>query len=342
MAAVMSLEMDPVEIGDFGKRTILWGAGLSKNWGGFVADEFWGHILGRPGIDAFPRLRALVLSESSFERALEHVTGNDFTDEERRALWLSVQEVFAYQDECLLESLRSPGRRPVDEGRFLKFLDVFKRDRSSSTSGYLFTLNQDVLLEAMGTRDPLQAIPWCPAVPSCQRAFTLQFRHPGLTEAENAILPVPGSVPVAGWPRLVGRLNYVKLHGSSTWRTQSGSSELVIGGDKTTLIDRSPLLSWYRDIFRGVCFDGAVRMVVIGYGFRDQHINDILAEGIAKHGLCIYVVGRGSSSSFQSTIDQRLLPGLRGYATTSLSEIIGNGTRDTMPMRAIKEFLQCR
>ena len=39
---------------------------------------------------------------------------------------------------------------------------------------------------------------------------------------------------------------------------------------------------------------------------------------------------------------RRLLPGLRGYTTTPLAEIIGNGTTDTMAMRSIKEFLQDR
>jgi hypothetical protein len=34
-----------MDLGDFGKKTILWGAGLSKNWGRFLADEFWGHLL---------------------------------------------------------------------------------------------------------------------------------------------------------------------------------------------------------------------------------------------------------------------------------------------------------
>jgi hypothetical protein len=329
-----------VDLGDFGKRAILWGAGLSKNWGGFLADEFWGHLLSRPGIDAYRRLRELLLSEPSFERAIERVMDGAFRDEERHALWSGVKDVFEHQDERLLECLRKSGGPPVNTNRFVTFLDSFKPDRSTNSSGYLFTLNQDVLLEAMDSRNPLQAIPWCPGVTTSEGAFSSHFRHPGLTDAERTIHPVPGAVPQKGWPPLVGRLNYIKLHGSSTWRTEAGTPELVIGGDKTSLIGRSPLLSWYRDIFRAVCFDGSVRMVIVGYGFRDPHINHILAQGIVSHGLCLYVVGHESNSTFRKDVDHRLLSGLRGYTTTPLAEIIGDSPTDTVAMRSIKEFLQ--
>ena len=329
-----------MDLGDFGKKTILWGAGLSKNWGGFLADEFWGHLLGRPAIDKFPRLRGVLLSESSFERALDHVATGDFTGEEKLALWESVREVFAVQDDRLLETVRDPSSPRVNVARFLKFLDRFKPDRSRSTSGYLFKLNQDVLFEAMSSRDPLQAIPVCPGVRSCEGAFTSRFRHPGLTEAQKEIHPVPAREPSEGWPPLPGQLNYVKLHGSALWKTAAGNHELVIGGDKTALIDGSPLLSWYRDIFRAVCLDGCVRILIVGYGFRDEHINDVLDEGVASHHLALYVVGHESNRSFRELLDQRLLTGVRGYTSTSLPEIVGDGTTDTVAMRSIKEFLR--
>ena len=106
------------------------------------------------------------------------------------------------------------------------------------------------------------------------------------------------------------------------------------------MIDRSPLLTGTA-IFRAVCFDGSVRMVIVGYGFRDQHSDQILAQGIVSYGLCLYVVGRESNNTFRNDIDQRLLPGLRGYTTTPLAEIIGNSPTDTVAMKP-KEFLQDR
>jgi hypothetical protein len=83
--------------------------------------------------------------------------------------------------------------------------------------------------------------------------------------------------------------------------------------------------------------------LIVGYGFRDEHINDVLAEGVASHHLALYVVGHESNSSFREHLDPRLLPGVRGYTTTPLSEIVGGGTTDTVAMRSIKEFLRyCR
>jgi hypothetical protein len=327
-----------VNLGNFGKQAILWGAGLSKVWGGFLAEEFWGYLQGRTALDSFPRLRDLLATESSFETALDLVTTGAFSDEERRALWNAVMEVFAILDEHLAAS-RQPPRPPVDEGRFLRFLAAFKPDRSPASSGYLFTLNQDVLLEGMGSHLPGDAEPRCPAVFPSQGAFSFRFRGPFLLDGERQVRPVPGHEPPEGWPSLTGGLHYIKLHGSAAWKTATGNYEFVIGGGKSRLIDRSPLLSWYREIFRAVTSDGDVRMLIVGYGFRDEHINDVLAEGIAAHGLTLYVVGSGTSG-FRSHLDARLLPGLRGYVGTPLTNIIGDGPPDTPAMVQIRRFLR--
>jgi SIR2-like domain len=151
--------------------------------------------------------------------------------------------------------------------------------------------------------------------------------------------PVPDSAPQGGWPSLKGGLHYIKLHGSATWKTASGRRDFVVGGGKTGLIDRSPLLSWYRDIFRAVCLDGGVKLIVIGYGFQDDHINDVLIEGVTSHHLTLYVVGHGSHKDFHGKFDRRLLEGLRGYVNTPLAEILGDGSGDTPAMTEIRQFL---
>ncbi|MCP1845798.1 hypothetical protein ACVIHI_008738 [Bradyrhizobium sp. USDA 4524] len=81
---------------------------------------------------------------------------------------------------------------------------------------------------------------------------------------------------------------YFKLHGSSNWTLPDRSDlMLIIGGNKVTGINSSPLLSWYREQFRKL-LHGA-RVVIIGYSFQDEHINDDLMNA-AKTGARFFVV----------------------------------------------------
>jgi hypothetical protein len=54
----------------------------------------------------------------------------------------------------------------------------------------------------------------------------------------------------------------------------------VTGDNKETDIGRVPLLEWNLEQFRkSVCTEHA-RLMIIGYGFRDRHINSILLKAV--------------------------------------------------------------
>lgn len=44
----------------FDKRVVLTGAGFSRNWGGYLATEMWGVIMGHPAVESRDRLRSLL------------------------------------------------------------------------------------------------------------------------------------------------------------------------------------------------------------------------------------------------------------------------------------------
>jgi SIR2-like domain len=88
---------------------------------------------------------------------------------------------------------------------------------------------------------------------------------------------------------LIGQTNIIKLHGSFNWRaTGSGQSAMVIGTSKTSRIAGSSLLSWYFDIFRAVLNQGNVKLMVVGYGFGEDHINEVIADAVKTTGLKVY------------------------------------------------------
>jgi hypothetical protein len=85
-----------------------------------------------------------------------------------------------------------------------------------------------------------------------------------------------------------------KLHGSINWQAAQGDPMLIIGGGKSRQIAANRVLATYADEFRRTVFSRA-RLMVIGYGFRDEHINECLFEG-AERGLEMFVIDpRGSA-----------------------------------------------
>jgi hypothetical protein len=82
---------------------------------------------------------------------------------------------------------------------------------------------------------------------------------------------------------------YFKLHGSSNWRTEDGLSLLIMGGNKSADIAASALLSWYQQELRNALREPGARLMVVGYGFADTHINKDIREG-ASAGMKLFVI----------------------------------------------------
>ena len=92
-------------------------------------------------------------------------------------------------------------------------------------------------------------------------------------------------------------MNIIKLHGSFHWRSADGSNLLVVGTEKTAKIAVMLLLTWYAEIFRQVLAAGDVRLMVVGYGFGDEHIKAAIAEAVEKHGLTVFIWDDAAATS---------------------------------------------
>jgi SIR2-like domain len=73
-----------------------------------------------------------------------------------------------------------------------------------------------------------------------------------------------------------------KLHGSMNWQDPNGDRLLVMGGNKPTTMQRHPILMWYADKFLEMLSRPHTRLMVIGYGFGDDHINRLVREAWVK------------------------------------------------------------
>jgi len=83
---------------------------------------------------------------------------------------------------------------------------------------------------------------------------------------------------------------YFKLHGSANWRSADGGPLLVMGGQKTREIGLHVVLSRYAEEFDNYLCRDDTRLMVIGYGFRDTHINEAIIRAASARGLKVFLI----------------------------------------------------
>jgi hypothetical protein len=159
-------------------------------------------------------------------------------------------------------------------------------------TGFLFTLNQDLWPERTLYNEHVYgaagaALPGLRRKPD-QRLFTTDIGAYG-----DRFVMEPVDDPVTQG-QLRRQFNVIKLHGSFNWRTPDGRNGLVVGTGKTGQIATWPLLAWYHDIFRQVLTVGGARLMIVGYGFADEHINALIADAAKNHGLKVFIWDCGS------------------------------------------------
>jgi len=175
----------------------------------------------------------------------------------------------------------------------------FSQNRSEHVTEFLvrfdkiFTLNQDTLLE----KHYVQNI----ALANNRGSFNspvfpgMRYQPAGGQLAMGAPNWSDGPwVPTGDLSIPSGGQAIYKLHGSINWQAAQGDPMLIIGGGKSRQIAANRVLASYADEFQHAVCAGA-RLMVIGYGFRDEHINECLYNG-AERGLEMFVVDpRGSA-----------------------------------------------
>lgn len=266
------------------RHIALLGAGFSRNWNGPLAAEVYDALLSDPGIQADPALRELVLTYrrgGQFELALYELQLQAATNSEAqvrlRVFQSAILAIFRRVNQAFIEMTE------FDIGRFVgsrvtDFLIGFDA---------IFSLNQDILLErhhiSVGNVALAAGDRWSggACLPGVRAAGLPYFDHAGWLDRKWTVTP-PFEVPRRSQP-------VFNLHGAANWIDQGGANLLIIGGGKEEAIRANPLLSWNLDQFRAALTSPDTRLMIIGYGFQDAHVNNLLEEGIAA-GLKLFIV----------------------------------------------------
>lgn len=307
---------------------LLTGAGFTRNFGGYLATTMWSIIFNRPEIQRRPLLVTLLKSDFNYESAYAEVMyGNQFSDDDKEAMETAVAAAYGQLDQNVSDFSESiVSVPPVSISRVNNFIKRCGGEEGDNARGYFFTLNQDLFVERFYSGE--QSL----TIPGIRKTLSIRGRgRQDLQDDDHFTLPTGHTLPQlqksdADKLSSSGRLHYVKLHGSMNWRGSDGRGAMVIGGNKLEHIDREPLLSWYYQTFRRILSLGDRRLVIIGYGFRDPHINEVIADSIGDRRLKLYVVTPAGPEKFWETLlltprGKDIWEGISGYFPYELKDV---------------------
>jgi hypothetical protein len=272
-------------------RVLLTGAGFTSNFGAPLASQMWAKILNRLPRDRVPQVRQILLrgddGRLDFEAAYNEVMASDIPGDEKDALTQTVLSAYDEVDTTILDYHEHSPERGIDLRAVNQLFDQFRGD--GSCPGMLFTLNQDLFVERFTVGEQREIV--LPGMPR-NGHFAQNRQQSPLKEQDLIRLPSSREVKQAEDTFAEQRysLVYLKLHGSHNWTSEDGKRRLVIGMTKMADIEAEPMLDWYYRLFEKTLCRPETRLLVIGYGFRDPHINKVLLKAAAKFGLRTHIV----------------------------------------------------
>jgi hypothetical protein len=290
---------------------LLTGAGFSKNWGGLIASEFFGRLLSLE-LDRVTRdLLFASRTKGGFENVmtrLQTARKHSKEDTDRLSEFTSaIAEIFNGMN----NQFANVNFEFQNEVRYMvrAFLERFDA---------IFTLNQDGLLEHqyfpgfVGGRWNGAQLPGVVHVAPPPHIRGTREERLGVLKPDNKYEILPRAQP------------YFKLHGSANWIVDEQSVRLLIlGGEKAQAISLHPLLTRYFEEFTARLMAPDARLMVIGYGFNDQHINEIIGRAVEK-GLRIFIVDPVGVDVFDKFDKNAQIPGPPdAYAELLRPSIVG-------------------
>ena len=321
---------------------LLLGAGFSRNWGGWLAPEAFEYLLGTPQISNEPAYRALLwkhFESGGFENAIAEVQAayksSPHANQKRLDdFQFAVVQMFADMNRRF---------RTQQAGEAWPRLELFL-DRFDA----IFTLNQDLLLEMfylhrVGQSDRHRK--WKGAV---MPGVGHLGPDPNIGGDDWAQRWEPEDSKAFSIPD--GRQPFFKLHGSSNW-FKKGQPLLILGGRKAEEIRLNPVLDGYFEALQHRVGLPDTRLMVIGYGFRDSHVNAVLRLAAEKGAMQMFVIdpaGSGLARSINETrtkgvigskteVEELFEVALIGASRRPLKEIFGG---DMIEYDKVEQFFR--
>jgi hypothetical protein len=275
---------------DFATRNVavLTGAGFTKNLGGFLGTEMWAKIFNDPKIQNNSKLRQQMIDRLNFENAYEAVINDsELKEDEKELFYDSLIHAYESIDRILQESMGNwHNLYGLNLNGLCKFLESFSGD--SDRKGFFFTLNQDLFIERYYTsinKLIFRPIPGSEYKVGPWNDAKFDFRTDAIKISDNKI--------DSKWVQDFFNIRnyfYIKIHGSYDWQSSDSKRMLIIGENKFKDLEKLPLLDFYWSVFQDVVKREKMKLLIIGYGWQDEHVNKAILKAVEKFGLRIYAL----------------------------------------------------
>lgn len=315
------------------KFVLLTGAGFTHNFGGFLAKDIEPLIFNN--IKNYPRIKEIMHNNFFYESIYHEVIEGDFTEDEKNFLTNAIRDAYKKLDERILAYEKLANDQPVDIPKVNQFIERFAGHHKRK--GFFFTLNQDLFIERYyNSLNYGFATLGVPKKPIHRRPLEI-----------NDYIQLPSTVETIQNNRISDAdFFYVKMHGSYNWKSHDGCDKMVIGRDKKTQIEKEPILYYYLDCFEEILLIPNIKLFVIGYGFRDEHINEVIANSIEKTNLELYVMNPLEREKFQEDMQKnkpygdKIVNGLAGYYPYTLLQVFPGA--ETIEYKLIRDsYFNC-
>ena len=299
------------------KNILLTGAGFTKNFGTYLASEIWSEIFNNIKIQAQPKIKELMMDKLDYESIYYSIMEDSYTDDEKEAINDAVKFVYENID-TILRKYSYGNPHPTELNNVLELIWRFTE---TSNKSFIFTLNQDLFFERLYSGYKLSI----PGIENNLEWFKSSYRTE-LEELDYCKLPDSEKLNRIKPNILSDGSNYIiKLHGSYNWKSCDGSDIMVIGRGKTEQIQKEPLLNYYFEVFKKVLSQDQCHLLIIGYGFGDEHVNSIISSAVSEYGLKIYIISPDSPENFKKKLFEKnnigIWRGLSGYFPFTLEDI---------------------
>jgi len=217
------------------KSTILLtGAGFTKSFGGYLADEMWGAIFNQPEINKHPRLRACLLKNISFEDAYAEVWDDpSFSIDEQTAFSDALGRAYDEMDKEIQKFTPQGSAACVD------LIKLFAGS-GEEEQGFIFSLNQDLFIERFLNVDRrFDNRAWLD-MPGLDHTLWFSNNAPRKDLDIEYLFTLAEAQQVAQlrdrfWSEPGAHLSYFKLHGSDNWHDSKISLGITQYSQKSSI-----------------------------------------------------------------------------------------------------------
>lgn len=310
-------------------KILFTGAGFTYNFGAPLANDLWNKLLTHRKVQKHSKLKKELLADFNFESVFDKVLNGSYTQEEKDAIYDAMVDSYHDIDEIVRSYVFSKDS-PYPVNIYDVQLKLISRFSGTSASpGFFFTVNQDLFVERHYYNGTRLTIPW---VRVDSRWFQPNYSQP-INQTDMKVLPTSVEIQSSdGLPKQP--FFYIKLHGSSNWVSSGSKNQLVVGRGKLQQIMQEPLLKEYFSLFKTHLLQPNQRILVVGYGFADEHINDVIAEAVSNYGLELFIISPEAPKDLSHKINsqhrgQEIWDGLSGHYKYSLLDIFPSDQSNT-------------